>query len=100
MLACSNADYEEIAKARFEAEDREAQAEEAMADGTLFGGNLTQQQGKLGPAYRPKVRRQPASRRHAFVQCSKSDWSWHVKCSAVWQAMCHITSAAWQSGTI
>lgn len=41
-------------KARFNAEDREAEAEEMLANGTLFGGNGTI--GKTGPAYRPKVR--------------------------------------------
>lgn len=51
---CSNADYEEILKARWEAEDREAEAEAMLANGTLFGGNGTV--GRTGPAYRPKVR--------------------------------------------
>jgi hypothetical protein len=49
----SNADYEETLKARWDAENREEEAEAMLANGTLFGGNLTQ--GQTGPAYRPKA---------------------------------------------
>lgn len=49
----SNADYEDILKARWDAENREEEAEAMLANGTLFGGNGTQ--GQTGPAYRPKA---------------------------------------------
>jgi hypothetical protein len=52
-LLTRNADYEDILKARWEAENREEEAEAMLANGTLFGGNGTV--GRTGPAYRPKA---------------------------------------------